>query len=104
MVRVLGQGRRFILALILIASSGLHSALAIEVPAFTGPVVDLANVLTNDEQQAISSSLIQFQKEYGPQIATLILPTLEGEAIESFSIKVTDSWKLGDKKRDDGLL
>lgn len=34
----------------------------------------------------------------------LTLPSLEGEPLEDFTIHVMESWKLGNKDRDDGLL
>jgi uncharacterized protein len=77
---------------------------ALDVPPHTRQVIDLANILDDQEQDRIENSLKLFQKEYGPQLQVLTIPSLEGEAIESYSIKVVDAWKLGDEKRDDGLL
>ncbi len=34
----------------------------------------------------------------------LIVPTTDGEAIEQFSIRVAEAWKIGRKKIDDGAL
>jgi uncharacterized protein len=34
----------------------------------------------------------------------LTVKNLEGEAIESFSMRVAEAWKLGDAKRDDGAI
>lgn len=81
-----------------------NSAYALDVPKLTSPVVDLANAINTNEQAKISASLIQFQKKYGPQLQVLIVPSLEGEVIESFSIKVVDKWQLGQKGKDDGVL
>jgi uncharacterized protein len=81
-----------------------HQAHSLDVPPHTRQVIDLAHVLSPEEQQQIESSLVRFQQEHGPQIQVLTIPSLEGETIESYSIKVVDSWKLGDEKRDDGLL
>src|SRR5690348_15125424 len=40
----------------------------------------------------------------GSQIAVLIVPTTDGEAIEQFSLRVAEAWKIGRKKVDDGAL
>ncbi|MEO7162122.1 MAG: TPM domain-containing protein [Bdellovibrionia bacterium] len=77
---------------------------ALGVPPHTRQVMDLADVLNPEEEQQIEQSLELFQKEYGPQIQVLTIPSLEGEPIESYSIKVVDAWKLGTKKKDDGVL
>ncbi|HLD99770.1 MAG TPA: TPM domain-containing protein [Bdellovibrionota bacterium] len=76
----------------------------LDVPPHTGPVVDLADVFTPGEEQQLSASLLQFQRQHGPQLQIFTVPTLAGEPIEAYSIKVTDRWKLGDQKRDDGVL
>ncbi len=79
-------------------------AFALEVPALTGPVVDLAGVFNRNEEIDLSNALNHYQQKYGPQIQILTIPSLEGDVIENYSIKVVDQWKLGDKKREDGVL
>ena len=78
--------------------------LSLDVPKLTGPVVDVAGVLSRSDQTQISASLLQFQRSYGPQLQVLLVPKLEDETIESYSIKVVDAWKLGAKDKDDGVL
>ena len=78
---------------------------ALEVPRLRGPVVDKARLLSHAEKRALAGKLRGIHANgAGPQIQILIIPSLEGEVIENFSIKVVDQWKLGDEKRDDGLL
>ena len=38
------------------------------------------------------------------QIAVAIFPSLDGEALEDFSIRLAEKWKIGGKKNDDGVL
>lgn len=66
--------------------------------------MDLAGVLSASDNARISSSLLHFQKKYGPQIQVLLIPSLEDETIETFSIKVVDAWQLGTREKDDGVL
>ena len=80
------------------------SVFALDVPKLTGPVVDLAGVLSQSDQKKIAASLLQFQRQYGPQLQVLVVPKLEDETIESYSIKVVDEWKLGSEDKDDGVL
>lgn len=87
-----------------VSSIAATGSWAREVPAFTSPVVDQAGVLDPGTAESLRQSLIEFQRTNGPQLATLIIPSLEGEPIEGYSIKVVDRWKLGDAKRDDGAL
>lgn len=76
----------------------------VPVPPLTGRVVDLAGLLQPRQTEDLSRLLAQFEEKHGSQIAVLILPTTAPEAIEQFSIRVFDSWKLGRKQYNDGIL
>ncbi len=94
-------------ALLLLSLAGslwASPVIALDVPALTGPVVDVAGVLSRSDQAKISASLLQFQRTYGPQLQVLVVPKLEDETIESYSIKVVDAWKLGTEEQDNGVL
>ena len=39
-----------------------------------------------------------------PQIVVLTIPTLAGENLEEFSIKVAEAWKIGQKGLDNGAI
>jgi uncharacterized protein len=89
----------------LVATLGVSGALAAtEIPPHTGLVVDQAQVLSAGLESQLEESLRDFQRKHGAQIQFLSVPSLEGEPIEAYSIRVVDSWKLGDEKRDDGAL
>jgi uncharacterized protein len=75
-----------------------------EIPDLTGPVVDQANLLSEQARGAISSALFTLNQENGIQFQVLIVPTLEEESIEGFSIKVVDKWKIGKKGEDKSAL
>lgn len=74
------------------------------IPSLSGRVVDRAGVLTESEQRALSEELQSIERESGAQIAILTLDTVRPETIEQFSIRVAESWKLGRKGVDDGVL
>lgn len=80
------------------------SASAFDFTPPRSPVEDRAGALSAEENAALAQALVRFKETTGPQFQLLILPSLEGEALEDLSIKITDRWKLGDAKRDDGLL
>ncbi len=96
--------RKIGLLLSLLGGLWASTVFALEVPKLTGPVVDLAGVLSRSDQAKISTSLLQFKRKYGPQIQVLLIPKLEDETIEGYAIKVVDKWKLGAKGKDDGVL
>jgi uncharacterized protein len=76
----------------------------VPVPAFSGPVVDLAQVLTSKERAQLEARLIAYQKASGNQIAIVTRSDLEGEPVEDFAYRVFREWKLGDEARDSGIL
>ena len=89
---------------LIVGFSSCFSAFALEVPPHTSLVVDQADLLTPAEERQVESSLVQFQKEHGPQIQLLTIKALEDETIETYSIKVAEAWKLGSEKKDNGVL
>ena len=77
------------------------------VPAFSAPVVDLTNTLSGQQKATLDDKLNAFQQRKGSQVAVLIVPTTQPEAIEPFATRVFDQWKPGrgkvnDKWIDDG--
>ena len=80
------------------------SAWPLDVPPLTGRVVDLAHVLPPDVATSLTYDLEAHEKKTNNQVAVLILPSLEGEPLESFSHRVGTTWKLGHKGTDNGVL
>jgi len=76
----------------------------VAVPPLTARVTDLAATLSAAEKSALEQKLADFEQRKGAQIGVLIVPTTEPEAIEQYSIRVVDAWKLGRKGIDDGAL
>lgn len=80
------------------------SAWALDVPPLTGRVVDLAHVLLADVAASLTRDLEAHETKTSNQVAVLILPSLEGEPLESFSHRVGTTWKLGQKGTENGVL
>jgi uncharacterized protein len=92
------------LALALLPSLG---AAQVRVPPLTGPVVDQAGLLDGawrERLAALSRSARAREDGTGVQLQYLLVPALQGEAIEDFSIRVAEAWRLGTKGRDNGIL
>lgn len=90
----------FIMILLLIPAH----LLALEAPPLTGRVNDFAKVLSPENIQTLEQKLAAFERETSNQIAVLTIPSLEGDNIDQFSIRVADAWKIGQKGRDNGVL
>lgn len=80
------------------------SAAALEVPYLTGRVNDLAGIIPGDVQQRVETVLAALENDTGAQVAVLTLPSLEGESLEDYSLRVAETWGLGRKDHDDGVL
>ena len=67
-------------------------------------VTDLTGTLSASQVATLEKSLAEFETKKGSQIAVLIVPTTQPEAIEQFGIRVAEKWKLGRADVDDGLI
>jgi uncharacterized protein len=74
------------------------------VPQLESRVTDQTGTLTAGQQAELEQKLRAFEQSKGTQIALLIVPTTRPEAIEQYSIRVAEAWKLGREKPDDGAL
>jgi len=75
-----------------------------KVPALTGPVVDEGEMLSFEAQDKLEAFLRRLNQSGGAQIQVVTLPDLGGLSVEEASIKIADQWKLGDAKRDNGVI
>jgi len=74
------------------------------VPFLSGRVVDEAGMLSPAAKQRIEAKLAGVERQTGDQVAVLLVPSLDGEPLEDYSVKVAQTWKLGQKGKDNGLL
>ncbi len=74
------------------------------VPPLTAPVTDLADLLPPGDETPLNDRLLALSRDKGSQVAVLIVPTTQPEDIFSYSFRVADTWKLGRKGVDDGVL
>ncbi len=67
-------------------------------------VHDEAGVLSATTKAQLEAALKAERDSTSNQIAVLIVPSLEGEDIDGFGIRVAEAWKIGSKKNDNGVL
>lgn len=92
--------RSLLLALLLCGTAQAE----VEVPQLKQRVTDLTATLDAAQVQALDARLAAFEASKGSQIAVLMLPSTQPEAVEQFGIRVAEAWKLGRKGVDDGVL
>lgn len=76
----------------------------LNIPKLNSRVVDKTGVLSSSEKAQIEAAIQSLEADTGGQMAVLIIPSLKGEPIEEFSIKVADRWKIGYKDKDNGAI
>jgi uncharacterized protein len=76
----------------------------LDVPRLQGYVNDHAGMISPSVKSKIEEELRAFERSDSTQIVILIIPSLEGEGIEEFSIKVAEAWKVGQQRKDNGVL
>jgi uncharacterized protein len=79
-------------------------AAALDVPQLKGRVNDMANLLSPATATLLEQKLAQFERETTNQVAVLTIPSLRGDDIGQFAIRVAEQWKLGQKGKDNGVL
>lgn len=75
-----------------------------EVPALKGRVNDYAGILSPAAENELETVLSDLEKTDATQIVVLTLPSLGGETIEEYAIRVADAWKIGQKGLDNGAI
>ncbi len=69
-----------------------------------GRVTDRTGTLTGDQITALERKLAAFEGETTNQIAVLLIPSLEGDSLEDYSIRLAEKWRIGQKGRDNGVI
>lgn len=79
-------------------------AVALDVPMLSGRVVDNAELLSPATRSELAAALKAHEDKTGNQIVVLTIPTLDGEVVDGYAVRVFETWKLGKKGKDNGLL
>lgn len=97
---------RSLLGLLLWLGIGL-AVQAQQVPAPPSPprlVNDLAQVLQPQEAAALEQKLVSYNDSTTSQIAVVTVPTLGGSEIADYAQKLYESWGIGSKNNNNGIL
>ncbi len=91
-------------ALFLLFGFGSTAAFALDVPPLTGRVNDTAHILGSSSVRMLEQTLKNLEQADSTQIVVLTIPSLEGESLEAYALKVVETWKIGQKGTDNGAL
>jgi uncharacterized protein len=82
----------------------LRSAFALDVPPLRGYVNDYANMMSSQTRAKVEGELKALEQSDSTQLVILTIPSLQGEALEEFSMKTAETWKIGQKGKDNGII
>jgi uncharacterized protein len=76
----------------------------VPVPPLSAHVIDQVGMLNAKQRATLENVLTEYEQRTGSQIALLLMSSTAPEAIEQYSIRVADAWRLGRKGIDDGVI
>jgi uncharacterized protein len=92
----------WVASLILLLLTG--SAYGLDVPPLRGYVNDYANMISPGVRVQLEKELREFEQSDSTQVVVLTVESIEGDALESFSIRVAEAWRIGQKGKDNGVI
>ena len=73
-------------------------------PALTGRVVDTAHILSPVTIADLERKLADLEQKSGIQLVVATVPSLDGQEIEPYANALFRAWKLGETKKNNGVL
>jgi uncharacterized protein len=99
------EGKKWFWIFWLILFFSALPASALEAPARPeGRVTDQTGTLTPGEMAALNQKLSADERETTNQIAVLLIPSLQGDSLEEFSIRLAEKWKIGQRGKNNGVI
>ena len=93
-----------LLACVLLVAGGFASAQDALIPRFDSPVVDTTGTLDAQVRGQLERQALDLQQRKGAQLQVLMIPSTQPESIEAYAVRAFESFKLGRKGIDDGVL
>ncbi|HXX04575.1 MAG TPA: TPM domain-containing protein [Xanthobacteraceae bacterium] len=94
---------RFVLAAALVLAFSA-AAFAFDFPALTGRVVDQAGVMTPQARSDVEAKSKSLEDKSGIQLVVATVKSLQGSDIETYANQLFRFWKLGEAKKNNGVL
>jgi uncharacterized protein len=79
-------------------------AFALDFPELTGRVVDQAGVMSAESKSDIETKSKTLEDKSGIQLVVATVKSLQGSDIETYANQLFRTWKLGEAKKNNGVL
>jgi uncharacterized protein len=93
-----------LLAILVSQTSFAQNRPLFELPPPNSLVFDKTGLLTPEEQNYLNQKLINFDNETSVQIVIAVTPKLFGYDIADYATRLLETWKPGDKNKDNGFI
>jgi uncharacterized protein len=90
-----------VVALVISANREAH---AFTPPPLSGAVVDTASALSTSDKKALESELAAYRARTTNEVVVFLLPSLHGESMEDVAYGAFNTWKIGRRGKDNGVL
>ena len=77
---------------------------SLKFPQLTGPVVDAANVIPDDEEARLTQKLVALKQQTGRELQVVTLASLDGNDISDYGYQLGRAWGLGTKEKDEAAI
>jgi len=93
------------MTIIMLSSSGYsQDSTTVSIPPLKGRVNDYAGILNEQTESTLETKLAQLEKEDSTQVVVATVSSIGDEDIESYSIRLAETWKIGQKGLDNGVI
>ena len=93
-----------VVAAVLCLFLGAAISFGLDVPRLSGRVNDYGGMISPQARAMLEAELAALERTDSNQVVVLTVPSLEGDVIEEFSIRVGDAWKIGQQGKDNGVI
>ncbi len=104
MIMTCSSKKLFSICFFLFAVCSPALAQSLQVPYLAGRVNDTAGLLSQATIEELEAALKAHEDSTSNQVVVLTLPGLQGEALEDYSMRVVETWKIGQANSDNGVL
>ena len=96
--------RTFLIAITILVSSLSYGQTQADNQKYKRLVNDYANILSNNEENALEHKLVAYDDSTSTQIAVVTIESLNGNEISGYSFQLAEKMGIGRKDKNNGIL
>lgn len=94
------RNRRFVFLIFIVIFSFILTMplFSLDVPPLRGRINDYASMISPETKRILNEKLKALEKSDSTQVVILTIPSLKGDNLEEFSMRVVEKWKIGQRQ------